>query len=203
VHLATTLRESNSQSHHKGPVLQDQLEYLEQPSQVILPTETEPLWYAVRVRSNFERNVSIVLDHKGVEQFLPTYRSRRVWTDRVKTLHLPLFPGYIFCRIPLENRNHIVTIDGVVGLVGAGRQPIPISDAEIEAIRTVAQSQAPMEPWPFLKIGQTVRIGHGPLAGLEGILIRVKTSWRLVLSVTLLERSVAVEIDAAYVSPIG
>ncbi len=169
---------------------------------MILPPETSPLWYAVRVRSKFERTVSIVLDHKGVEQFLPTYRSRRVWTDRVKTLDLPLFPGYIFCRIPLEERNRVVTIDGVVGFVGAGRQPIPVSDSEIEAIRTIIQSQVKAQPWPFLKIGQTVRISHGSLSGIEGILIRVKNSWRLVVSVTLLERSVAVEIDAAYVTPV-
>jgi transcription termination/antitermination protein NusG len=169
---------------------------------MIPPPETAPLWYAVHVRSKSERTVSTVLGHKGVEQFLPTYRSRRIWTDRVKVLDLPLFPGYIFCRIPLEERNRVVTIDGVIGFVGAGRLPIPISDPEIEAIRTIVQSDVKAQPWPFLKIGQTVRICHGSLAGIEGILVRVKNSWRLVVSVTLLERSVAVEIDAAYVSPV-
>ena len=182
--------------------MQSLLEYNDRPTQVIPPAEKAPLWYAVRVRSNFERNVSTVLDHKGVEQFLPTYRSRRVWTDRVKTVDVPLFPGYVFCRIPLDERNRVVTTDGVVGFVGAGRLPIPVSNMEIEAIRTLVQAQAPAQPWPFLKIGQTVRIGHGSLAGIEGILVRVKNSWRLVVSVTLLERSVAVEIDAAYVSPV-
>lgn len=179
-----------------------QLDYTDQPSQMILPADRPPLWYAVRVRSNYERNVSTVLDHKGVEQFLPTYRSRRVWTDRVKTLDLPLFPGYLFCRIPMEERNRVITVDGVVGIVGAGRQPIPVSNAEIDAIRTLIQSQLPAQPWPFLKVGETVRINHGSLSGLEGILVRVKNSWRLVVSVSLLERSVAVEIDAAYISPV-
>jgi transcription termination/antitermination protein NusG len=169
---------------------------------MLVPPETPPLWYAVRVRSNYERTVSTVLGHKGVEQFLPTYRSRRIWTDRIKTMDLPLFPGYVFCRIPLDERNRVVTTEGVVGFVGAGRQPIPVSEAEIEAIRQIIQSQTPAQPWPFLKIGETVRINHGSLAGLEGILIRVKNSWRLVVSVTLLERSVAVEIDAAYVTPV-
>jgi transcription antitermination factor NusG len=182
--------------------MQTMVNYENQSNQMIVPPETVPSWYAVRVRSNFERNVSTVLEHKGVEQFLPTYRSRRIWADRVKTLDLPLFPGYVFCRIPMNERNLVVTIDGVVGLVGAGRQPIAVSDAEIESIRTVAQSQLPAEPWPFMKIGETVRISHGSLAGIEGILIRVKNTWRLVVSVTLLERSVAVEIDAAYVSPV-
>lgn len=170
---------------------------------MILPPETVPLWYAVRVRSNFELYVSTVLEQKGVERFFPTYRSRRVWADRIKTLDLPLFPGYVFCRIPLNERNRVVTTEGVVGLVGAGRQPIPVSDAEIQAVRMVAQSEMPSEPWPFLKVGQTVRICQGSLSGVEGILVRVKNSWRLVVSVTLLERSVAVEVDAASVSPVG
>lgn len=178
--------------------MQTQLEYNHPQSQV----REAPLWYAVRVRSKFERTVSTVLEYKGVEQFAPTYRSRRMWTDRIKTLDLPLFPGYMFCRIPLEERNLVVTTEGVMGLVGCGRQPIPVSDAEIAAIRTVQESGVNAEPWPFLRIGQTVRIGHGSLSGIEGILTRVKNSWRLVISVTLLERSVAVEIDAAYVSPV-
>jgi transcription antitermination factor NusG len=177
--------------------MQTQLEYNTQPTQ----TQKTPQWYAVRVRSNFERNVSTVLNYKGVEQFLPTYRSRRIWTDRVKNLDLPLFPGYVFCRIPLEERNRVVATDGVVGFVGVGRQPIPVSATEIDAIRTLVQSELPAQPWPFLQIGQTVRIEHGSLSGMEGILVRVKNSCRLVVSVTLLERSVAVEIDAAYVAP--
>ena len=159
-------------------------------------------WYAVRVRSNYERTVGNVLEYRGVEQFVPTYRSRRVWADRIKTLDLPLFPVYVFCRIPLEERNLVVSTEGVVGLVGIGRQPAPVSDGEIETIRTVLQSGAPAQPCPFLTVGQTVRINRGVLAGTEGILTRVKNSWRLVISVTLLERSVAVEIDAAYVSPV-
>jgi transcription antitermination factor NusG len=163
--------------------------------------KTTPQWYAARVRSNYESNVSTVLEHKGIERFLPTYRSRRKWADRIKTLDLPLFPGYVFCRIPLEERNLVLTTAGVVDIVSVGRVPAPVSDAEIAAIRTVVESRAHVEPWPFLKIGQTLRIHSGSLSGLEGILIRVKNSWRLVISVTLLERSVAVEIDAAYVSP--
>src|SRR5271165_6387447 len=94
-------------------------------------------WYAVRVRSNYESNVSAVLEQKGVEKFLPTYRSRRKWSDRVKTLDLPLFPGYVFCRIPLDERNLVLTTGGVVDIVSVGRIPAPISEEEIEAVRTV------------------------------------------------------------------
>src|SRR5215469_1241131 len=135
-----------------NPFLQKHLQCKSQPSPMILPPETPPLWYAVHVRSKFERTVSTVLEHKGVEQFLPTYRSRRIWTDRVKTMDLPLFTGYLFCRIPLDERNRVMTIDGVVGFVGAGRQPIPVGDLEIEAVRRIVQSQSPSQPWPFLKI---------------------------------------------------
>jgi len=165
--------------------------------------KTAPQWYAVRVRSNYESNVSTVLEHKGVEKFLPTYRSRRMWADRIKTLDLPLFPGYVFCRIPLEERNLVLTTGGVVDIVSVGRVPAPVSETEIDAIRKVVELRVHAQPWPFLRIGQTVRIHSGSLSGLEGILIRVKNSWRLVISVTLLERSVAVEIDAAYVSPLS
>jgi len=166
------------------------------------PYPPTPLhWYAVRVRSNYEANVSAVLEQKGVEKFLPTYRARRKWSDRIKTLDLPLFPGYVFCRIPLEHRNLVLTTGGVIDIVSVGRIPAALSEQEIEAVRTVVSAKAHAEPWPFLKIGEQVRINGGSLSGIEGILIRVKNSWRLVISVTLLERSVAVEIDAAYVSP--
>ena len=160
------------------------------------------MWYAVRVRSNYERTVSTILEHKGVEQFVPTYRSRRLWADRVKTLDLPLFPGYVFCRIRLDKRNVVVTTEGVVSIVGAGRQPIPVNDTEIEAIKKVVESGVHAEPCQFLKTGQLVRINRGSLSGVQGILTKVKSSWRLVISVNLLERSVAVEIDAAWVSPV-
>jgi transcription antitermination factor NusG len=169
---------------------------------MLLKPEAALAWYAVRVKSKFEQTVSAILQQKGVEQFLPTYRSRRIWSDRIRTMDLPLFPGYVFCRIPLDARDRVLTTSGVMDLVGAGRRPIPISDQEIAAIQTIIQSHLAAEPWPFLRIGQQVRIRRGPLAGLEGILVKVKNSYRLVVSVTLLERSVAAEIDAAYVAPV-
>ena len=161
--------------------------------------KTTPQWYAARVRSNYENNVNTVLEHKGVERFLPTYRSRRKWGDRIKTLDLPLFPGYVFCRIPLEDRNLVLTTGGVVDIVSIGRVPAPVSDAEIEAIRTVVGSRAHAEPWPFLNVGAHVRIAEGPLRGLNGILVQTKQEQRIVLSVSLLQRSVAVEVDRAWI----
>jgi transcription antitermination factor NusG len=159
-------------------------------------------WFALRVRSNFERPVSDLLQSKGVEEFLPTYRSRRVWSDRIRHLDLPLFPGYVFCRIPIEARGLVIATTGVVNMVGVQQQPLPIADDEIAAVRKMIASSAAVEPWPYIRIGQRVKVRAGSLAGVEGILLRVKDSCRLVISVTLLGRSVATEIDAAYTAPL-
>lgn len=170
------------------------------PSPIRLGTDFQ--WFALRVRSNFERPVSSLLQAKGVEEFLPSYRSRRLWSDRIRDMDLPLFPGYVFCRIPIEDRASVLATTGVVGMVGVQRRPVPIPDEEIAAVRAMIESQSKVEPWPFVRVGQHVRVRRGPLAGLEGILLRVKDSCRLVVSVTLLGRSVATAIDAAYVSPV-
>ncbi|HEY1754854.1 MAG TPA: UpxY family transcription antiterminator [Bryobacteraceae bacterium] len=164
-------------------------------------SKSPPQWFALRVRSNFEQPVSDQLSAKGVERFLPTYRSRRIWSDRIRELRLPLFPGYIFCHIPAEERSLVLATTGVVSMLGVQGQPLPIDDAEIEAVRKMVESQSLVEPWPFLRIGQRVKVCRGPMTGVEGILLRVKDSCRLVVSVTLLGRSVAAEIDSAYVSP--
>jgi transcription antitermination factor NusG len=159
-------------------------------------------WFALRVRSNFERPVSDLLQAKGVEDFLPTYRSRRIWSDRIRHLDLPLFPGYVFCRIPIEARGLVVATTGVVNMVSVQQQPVPITEEEITAVRKMVESGGSVEPWPLIRIGQRVRVRSGSLAGVEGILLRIKDSYRLVISVTLLGRSVATEIDAAYTTPI-
>ena len=159
-------------------------------------------WFAIRVRSQFEHRVAAVLAGKGYEWFLPEYKSRRVWSDRIKEIQLPLFPGYVFCRFDPHCRLPIVTIPGLVSIVGMGKSPIPIDDAEIAGIQAAVRSGLPSQPWPFLQIGQRVRINYGPLCDLEGILLDFRGQSRLVLSVTLLQRSVAVNMDAAWVTPI-
>jgi transcription antitermination factor NusG len=140
------------------------------------------------------------LNGKGYETFLPVYKSRRRWSDRIKQVELPLFPGYLFCRFDAMNRLPILVTPGIVQIVGFGKTPIAVDDAEIAAIRTVVGADVEKEPWPFLKVGQTVRVEYGALRGVEGILLNIKGSHRLVLSVTLLQRSVAVEVDSAWVS---
>ena len=159
-------------------------------------------WFALRVRSNFERPVSDLLQAKGVEEFLPTYRSRRIWSDRIRHLDLPLFPGYVFCKIPVEARGLVLATTGVVNIVGVQHHPLPVAEEEIAAVRKMIESSAAVKPWPYIRIGQRVKVHSGSLAGAEGILLRIKDSCRLVISVTLLGRSVATEIDAAYTAPL-
>ena len=166
--------------------------------------DSSPLkWFAIRVKSNFEMTVATVVHQKGFEEFLPLYRSCHRWSDRKKTVDLPLFPGYIFCRIDPNFRLPILTIPGVLHFIGIGKVPVPIDDFEIAAIQNAVHSGLRAEPWEYLNVGQLVRVDHGPLAGLEGILIETRKQFRVVVSLTLLQRSVAVEIERNWVTPLG
>jgi transcription antitermination factor NusG len=156
-------------------------------------------WYALQVRSRFEMSVAKQLRGMGYEEFLPLYECRKRWSDRIKVVQAPLFPGYLFCRLDPQNRLPILKTPGVIQIVGYNRQPIPVDDAELESIQTLVTSGIPNEPWPFLKVGERVRIEAGPLRGLEGVLVEFKGNQRLILSVSLLQRSVAVEMDTAFV----
>lgn len=159
-------------------------------------------WFAVQTKSRYENLVATLLRGKGYELFLPIYKSRRRWSDRIKELELPLFPGYLFCRFNPLDRFPILVTPGVMQVVGVGKNPIPVDDSEIAALEAAIRSGLPRQPWPFLQIGQKVRIECKPLCGLEGILVEFKGRHRLVLSVTLLQRSVAVEVDDTWIRPI-
>jgi len=159
-------------------------------------------WFALRVRSRYEHTVATHLQGRGYESFLPLYKCRHRWSDRFKEIELPLFPGYVFCKFNFLNRLPILSIPGVVHVVGVARTPVPIDESEIAAIQAAVNSGLPSQPWPFLTIGHKVRIKCGPLCGLEGILLSLRGHRRLVLSVTLLQRSVAVQVDEAWVQPI-
>lgn len=162
----------------------------------------QKFWYAVHVRSRFESQMSTLLRRKGYEEFLPTYRCTHRWSDRAKELDLPLFPGYLFSRFDARERLPILKSPGVVAIVGLGKTPIPIPDEEIEAIRAIVRSGLPAEPWTNLTIGSRVFIEGGPLAGLEGIVAKVDKRFRLIVSVSLLQRSVGVEIERSWVRPV-
>src|SRR5713226_1928435 len=147
-------------------------------------------WFALQVKSRYENSVATHLAGKGYEWFLPLQKSRRRWSDRIKEIEQPLFPGYVFCRFDPLARLPILITPGVIRIVGIGKTPIPIEDSEILSIQTIVKSGLPSQPWPFLQIGERVRIDSGPLEGLEGILLQSKANHRLVVSVTLLQRSV-------------
>jgi transcriptional antiterminator NusG len=160
-------------------------------------------WYAVRVRSRSETSVAAYLRNQGLEAFLPTYEDTRRWSDRVRRVELPLFPGYLFCRFDPLVRLPILKAPGVIHVVGVGRQPVPVDDAEIAAVQMVVRSGLPRQPWPYLHVGQRVRVESGALSGLEGVLLNLKGEHRVVVSVTLLQRSVSLEIDTSWAQPIS
>ncbi len=157
-------------------------------------------WYGVRTKSNHEKVAAVVLENKGYEQFLPTYRCRRRWSDRVVETNQPLFPGYVFCRFDAKRRLPIIMTPGVISVVGYGKEPAPIADSEIEAIQAVRRSGLAAEPCPYLREGERVRVNRGALEGVEGILLNKKSEWRMVVSITMLQRSLSVEIDRDWIS---
>jgi len=161
-------------------------------------------WYAIRIQSKLGGLAASGLRGKGYEDFLPLYRVRRKWSDRIKELELPLFPGYLFCRFDLkECLLPILTTPGVIGIVSAGKTPVPVDNEEIEAIRVTIRSGLPIQPWPIPQVGCRVYLEAGPLAGIEGIVTDTGKADRLIVSVSLLQRAVAVEIDRAWARPIS
>jgi transcription antitermination factor NusG len=161
-------------------------------------------WYALYTRHQHEKMVAQILTSKGFETFLPLHTAAHHWKDRTKVISVPLFPCYVFLTGALEHRRlQIVTTPGVHGLVLSAGQPAVIPVAEMEAIRRVVESGARLEPHPFLKCGDKVRIKFGPLTGIQGILVRKKNMCRLVLSVEMLGKSAAMEVDAFQVEPLN
>jgi transcription antitermination factor NusG len=153
-------------------------------------------WYAVHTRHQHEKTVGQILEEKGFEVILPLYQSARRWKDRTKTLSLPLFPCYVFLKGGLGRRIDILATPGIHGLVSTAGRPNPIPLAEIEALRRISAGDLNVEPHPFLNFGDLVRVKSGPLTGIEGILVRKKSLYRLILSVQMLGQAVAVEVDA-------
>lgn len=160
------------------------------------------LWYALKVRPRFERSVVSHLQSRGYDPFLPSYAVKRQWSDRVKSIELPLFPGYVFCQFDINSRFPIVTTPGVSFVVGIGRVPEPIAQNEIESIRAVITSGLHYEPYPYLTLGQLVLVERGALTGLAGLITDLKSGSRLIISINLLKRSVSTEIDRSWVKPI-
>jgi transcription termination/antitermination protein NusG len=156
-------------------------------------------WFALRVKPNYEKPVSVALRGKGFDEFLPLFRSRRQWSDRVKVMDLPLFPGYLFCRLNLEERMPLITTPGFLYIVGVGKNPEPVAESEILAIQSVLRSGVPVTPWPSLVVGQKVQVKQGPLRGLVGVVAKIANQHRMYVSVTLLKRSISVEVAPEWI----
>jgi len=161
-------------------------------------------WFAVQVRARSEKLVASILENKGFENLLPVYKIKRQRSDRVLAIELPLFPGYLFCRLDLTRRLlPLFTTPGVVRLLGVGNTPIPVDDSEIDAVLAIVKAGRFPRPWPMVEKGQRVRIEAGPLTGVEGILVGQRKNCRLVVSVTLLKRAISVEIDEDAARPVA
>ena len=158
-------------------------------------------WFAVKVRTRAEALAELSLTEKCEATFLPTYLECRHYSDRVKSVRAALFPGYLFCRFDAERRLPILQTPNVQHVVGDSSGPLPVDDAEIDSLQRVVNASDATRPWPFLRSGDRVRIEFGSFAGVEGILVSEKGRDMLVLSVQLLQRSVAVQIDRSWVRP--
>ncbi|HEY4364079.1 MAG TPA: transcription termination/antitermination NusG family protein [Bryobacteraceae bacterium] len=163
----------------------------------------ELCWHAVTVRHQHERLVATALELGGVQTFVPVYRARRRWSDRVKEIDAPLFPGYVLGRFAMPDRLKVMRTPGVVRIVGFGGVPARIGDGEIDNVRRAVESKLKLGPCPHLRAGDRVRVAEGPLRGVEGTLLREKGAIRLVIGIELLQRSLAVELEREMVMSAG
>lgn len=163
----------------------------------------QPRWYAAYTSARHEKRVAEQLRERAVEFLLPLYETVRRWKNGRVRLQLPLFPGYVFVHIALKDRLKVLKLPSVVRLVGFDGQPLPLSDAEVEAIQSCLNRGTKLLPHPFLTIGRHVRVLRGPLEGLEGIIVRKKGQLRFVISLELIQRSVCTEIEQGDLFPLN
>ena len=163
---------------------------------------TNPCWYALRTRSRHEKRVHDQLTAQGIESFLPLIERWRQWKDRRKLVAFPLFPGYCFARFAGAQRIAVLRAVGVVQIVGNREGALPVPDEEVAGIQRLVTSTLPYDPHPYLEAGMRVEVIQGPLAGLQGILVRKGSRARFVISVNLIQQAAAVELDATDVVPL-
>jgi transcription antitermination factor NusG len=156
----------------------------------------QPRWYAAYTRANHERRVADQLEERGVENFLPRYESVRKWKDRKVRLQMPLFPGYVFVHLALQNRLRVLQVPGLACLVSFAGRPVALPEEEFARIRGFLDKGFRVEPHAYLNAGRRVRVRSGPLEGMEGIVVRRKNSSHLVISMELIQRAIAVDVDA-------
>jgi transcription antitermination factor NusG len=159
-------------------------------------------WFAITVKPQHEKSVAERLSARSLQSYVPLYRERRRWSDRVQIVELPLFSRYVFCRFSTPDRAKVLGTPSIQSIVGFGGKPAPVGDEEIEALQAMVGSGLPVAPWRYLHLGQRVRICEGPLSGLEGILSQERSRCRVVVNVDLLQSAAAVEIDLHAVRPL-
>ena len=165
------------------------------------PSAERREWFAIEVKPRHEKKVAYVLDTKGYETFVPLYKHRHQHAARLRDFELPLFPGYVFSRFDLYKRLPVIITPGVTRILGAGAYPTPVDPVEMASLQTTLDKAVSAKALPFLQTGNKVRICGGPLRGVEGIIILVRGEPRIVLSATLLQRSVLVEVDSKWLVP--
>jgi transcription antitermination factor NusG len=156
----------------------------------------QSLWYALRVRTKCEKVVESGLIQRDIESYLPLYRTVTQWSDRVKTNFVPLFPGYVFAKLNREKRPWLSSVSDFMYIVGRGNVPEPLDEREITAVKRLVSAGMGTAPWPFCEAGELVEVIRGPLAGLQGVYLRMKSHDRLVISISLLQRSISTEIES-------
>lgn len=185
---------ANPRTLGPSPVIADEAE---------LEAFLQPQWYAAYTRANHERRVADQLSEHEVEHFLPEYESVRRWKDRKVRLQMPLFPGYLFVHLALRDRLRVLQVPGVARLVGFDGHPTSVPEDEVTRIREFLDQGLRVGPHPYLTAGRRVRLKSGPLAGTEGILLRRKGNFRVVISIGLIQRAVAVDVELADVEPLA
>ena len=167
----------------------------------VFPSNCDAPWFALRVKPRHEKSVSLALVNRGYLTYLPCYTASRCWSDRTKQVRLPLFPCYLFCRMRIEDRLPVLMVPSVRSIVGFGGKLCAVEEAEIRDVRRIEESGLPAMPWPFVQLGERVELAAGPLSGLRGVIEQFKGVGRLIVSVELLKRSVAVEVDRRWAIP--
>ncbi len=162
-------------------------------------SDVNPQWYALYVRARQEKHVASALRGRGYEECLPLYRHR----TPSRTTELPLFPGYVFCRFDVHQRLPVISLPGVVSIVSFGSTPAAVQEEEVRALQQIASADLPRRPWPYGGAGTRVVVRSGPLRGVEGTVVRVNDRGTLVISVELLRRSVAVDVDESWICPVS
>jgi transcription antitermination factor NusG len=168
----------------------------------VVEANAMPAWYAAYTHARHEKKVAQQLKDRGIEHFLPVYSSVRRWKDRRKQLDLVLFPGYVFVHMQLAERLRVLELPGVVRFVCFNGQPAALLGDDVEALRNGLAHGVRAESHPYLTVGRRVKVVHGPLSGAQGILVRLKTNWRLIIAIDAIMRSVCVEIDESDVVPV-